>query len=173
MHFVNTYRQERRKQHNQEFSWKKRISRQCTIKPGNTGETMQPRDKIEREREQKVVCLLHSHMNHLLRLYVVLAICILCCVCIGFLRQIAKERIVWRAAAECLMRVANLSTFSWVQHELQFNIQNVNLYIRPSCRLIYVYWNTSAWWEAIFTIHTYTHIVHLLSIPVNRFNLLF
>lgn len=56
MHFVNTYRQERRKQHNQEFSWKKRISRQCTIKPGNTGETMQPRDKIEREREKLCAC---------------------------------------------------------------------------------------------------------------------
>lgn len=57
MHFVNTYRQERRKQHNQEFSWKKRISRQCTIKHGNTGETMQPRDKIERERERAKSCV--------------------------------------------------------------------------------------------------------------------
>lgn len=160
MHFVNTYRQERRKQHNQEFSWKKRISHQCTIKHGNTGETMQPRDKIERERvrEREVVCLLYySHMHRLLRLYVVLAICILCCVCIGFQRQIARARIVWRAAAECLMRVANLSTFSWVQHELHFNIQNVNLYIRPSCRLIYMYWSTSAGWKAFFTTHT--HIV--------------
>lgn len=48
-------------------------------------------------------------------------------------------------AAECLMRVTNLSTYVELSTNLNLIHRNVNSYIRPWCRLIYVCcWSTSA-----------------------------